>query len=376
MEGKIMFETRVITDLEQFKNLREEWNSLLQRSYTNTIFLTWEWLYTWWEVFGNGSELFIITVKNNEGELLGIAPLYIKKAKYYKFPVREMAFIGTGLSDRQDFIVCESNGKIMEELISRINESKNKWDIVLLEQIPNDSPLPSSEIVGKCQPEIENSSLCPYAKINGSWEDYLRSLSKKFRKDIRNKVNNMNRLGKWEFKVELDNVDSWTTVDWMENIEAKSKKQGTEKVFFTEINKEFLKKLCNLCAGERWLDYSTICINGVQAAYLFGFLYNNKYYAYNTAYLEEFDGVSPGKLLLNEKIKWCFEQSERPKEFDFLRGDFYIKSLWSSESRQHVRMVFFNGTAYSKMIRLAVFRARPMIKKVLRKDNKILDNPL
>src|SRR4030042_606033 len=174
-----MFKTQVINNLEQFKALRAEWNQLLESSYGNTIFLTWEWVYTWWEIFGRGEELFIITVRNEKGKLIGIAPLYIKKTKYYKLPVREMAFIGMGLSDRQDFIISQEDTKVIDEIISKIREFRNTWDIVVLEQIPDDSPLASTKVAENFRPEIENSSLCPYVRIEGSWEAYFKSLSKK-----------------------------------------------------------------------------------------------------------------------------------------------------------------------------------------------------
>ena len=33
---------------EGFRGLQEEWNELLESSTSNCLFLTWEWLYTWW----------------------------------------------------------------------------------------------------------------------------------------------------------------------------------------------------------------------------------------------------------------------------------------------------------------------------------------
>lgn len=364
-----MFKTQVINNLEQFKALRVEWNQLLESSYRNTIFLAWEWVYTWWEVFGRGEKLFIITVRNEKGKLIGIAPLYIKKTKYYKLPVREMAFIGMGLSDRQDFIISQGDTKVIDEIISKIREFRNTWDIVVLEQIPDDSPLASAKVAGNFRPEIENSSLCPYVRIEGSWEAYFKSLSKKFRRDMQHKTNRMSRFGKWEFGVEQNSENIGEVLTLMTNIEEKSRKQGTEKEFFlTKENSDFLSKVCQLCSENGWLDLSMISLNEAPIAYLLGFFYNNKYYAYNMAYVEDFHEASPGKLLLNEKIKWCHQQSTRPKEFDFLRGDSYIKSLWTSESRQQVRMVFFNGEVYSNIIRYAVFHVRPLMKKVLRKE--------
>jgi hypothetical protein len=44
----------------QFANMREEWNSLLEKSITNEVFLLWEWIYSRWDVFKKGgSELYL-----------------------------------------------------------------------------------------------------------------------------------------------------------------------------------------------------------------------------------------------------------------------------------------------------------------------------
>ena len=55
-----------ITDAATFRDLREEWTDLLDRSAADCLFLTWEWLYTWWTHLGVGRRLFIVTVRRAE----------------------------------------------------------------------------------------------------------------------------------------------------------------------------------------------------------------------------------------------------------------------------------------------------------------------
>jgi hypothetical protein len=38
-----------IEDVGRFATMAEEWNALLRDSDADCFFLTWEWLYTWWE---------------------------------------------------------------------------------------------------------------------------------------------------------------------------------------------------------------------------------------------------------------------------------------------------------------------------------------
>ena len=57
--------------------LEAEWNTLLTRSRADTVFLRWEWVHAWMDVAGNQLEPLVITVRNTEGQLIGIAPFYV-----------------------------------------------------------------------------------------------------------------------------------------------------------------------------------------------------------------------------------------------------------------------------------------------------------
>lgn len=364
-----MFETKVVSEQSEFHQLREEWNQLLNKSHANTIFLTWEWLYTWWEVFGQGVKLFIVTVRDKSGMLVGIAPLCIRKSRYYLLPVKEMHFIGMGLSDRQDFILAGRDQRVLEEIVLIIQGHAEEWDIVQLDQIPGESLFATGSFDSNLRVEHENSSLCPYVKIHGDWDSYYKGLGKKFHRDMKHKQNRLSRFGQWEFKTEVPPFHGIETlIETLADTEEQSRKHGVKPFFSIRKNREFLIKIINTCIPRGWFDLSTITVNDVPIAYLVGFRYNAKYYAYNMAFVEKYRAASPGKLVIHEKIKWCFSQEGGIREFDFLRGDFYIKSLWASGNRQHIRAVFFRGSLYTYLLRLAVFRIRPALKKIREKQ--------
>jgi CelD/BcsL family acetyltransferase involved in cellulose biosynthesis len=360
-----MARINIISTIDEFRGLKDEWNDVLNKSNTNTIFLTWEWLYTWWEVLGRGAELFIVVSRDENGRLEGMAPLHIRKTRYYKFPTRELTFIGMGLSDRQDFIATGNGEKVTDGLLRVAFENRAKWDVMHLEQIPEHSYLMKSKTAGQFGCFIEASSICPFVSIAGTWDSYSKTLGKKFWKDVRNKSNKMNRLGKWEFQVDRNGEDSKGTISMSEEIERKSRKEGTEKIFLSDpSNREFLCRFGETSVQNGWFDYSKIVLNNSVIAYLIGFVYDGKYCAYNTAYDKGFFEASPGKLLLNEKIKWCFRNADHANEFDFLRGDFYVKSLWATDSRQHYRIVIFKPSMYSSLIKATVFGVRPILKRI------------
>src|SRR4030042_2787090 len=139
--------TFVIRDREEFFNLQEEWNNLLEESENDTIFLRWEWLYNWWLVYGKKSnELYIITVRE-KNTLLGIAPLHI--ARRINGFIREVKFIGSNIvaSEYLDFILRKGRKEdTLREIISFLKKNSNLWDVMNFADIPSQSK--SVEIIG------------------------------------------------------------------------------------------------------------------------------------------------------------------------------------------------------------------------------------
>ena len=72
---RVKAELRVINSIESFENLRDEWNELYAECQSTTIFLSWDWMFTWWDVFNTSinSKLFILCVYEKE-QLIGLAP--------------------------------------------------------------------------------------------------------------------------------------------------------------------------------------------------------------------------------------------------------------------------------------------------------------
>src|SRR5207245_8149975 len=71
-------------------------------SRADCLFLTWQWLHTWWTHLGEGRRLFIVAVRS-DSQLIALAPLTMTNA----WTPRTLEFLGTGSvgSDYLDFIV-------------------------------------------------------------------------------------------------------------------------------------------------------------------------------------------------------------------------------------------------------------------------------
>ena len=63
-----------LTKLDDLRRLRGEWDALLQEAESSSIFQTWEWVTTWYEHFGSDRAIFVLTVRDGQGRLVGLAP--------------------------------------------------------------------------------------------------------------------------------------------------------------------------------------------------------------------------------------------------------------------------------------------------------------
>src|SRR5215510_5207774 len=221
-----MLEISVVDNEAELEQLRVDWTHLLQRSSSNTVFLTWEWVIAWWRSYGAEKKLWVLKVKRGE-RLVALVPLYRKSSRYFGvFQYHELYLIGDGSSDSDYLDVITETGE--EEVVARsivafLLKHRNQWDILFLSEIPETSI--SLKLLQRFfQQEScywqETISPCTYVVLPSSWNDYLKCLRPRMRTKIRSLTKcleqgfkirfeccqNINELGSWlESLFELHN---------------------------------------------------------------------------------------------------------------------------------------------------------------------------
>src|SRR5919112_6577320 len=110
----------VLKNTQAFTALKEDWEDLYYNSPFSTPFQSWSWLYSWWESFGEGYELRLITVWNGD-LLVGVIPLMLE----HWWGFRRLRFIGSphnpmDLLARKGWVhkVCEAGIRTLRQLRS------------------------------------------------------------------------------------------------------------------------------------------------------------------------------------------------------------------------------------------------------------------
>ena len=132
---------------EHFLNMRQEWETLLSKSKVNSLFLSWDWIYTWWQTFADKNHFqFKLIACWLDKQLIGLAPLYQRSYRLYWLTVKQLQFIGcswsgpnTFRSEYLDFIADKDYQRTATNALLHHIFVNFDWHELVLGDVPHES---------------------------------------------------------------------------------------------------------------------------------------------------------------------------------------------------------------------------------------------
>ncbi len=175
-----LLRTEVLRSAGEFAALEEEWEDLYHDSPRATPFQSWAWLYSWWEFYGEGYELRLITVRDDEGLLIGLAPLMLER----RLGFRKLLFVGTGPTDYLDVLAREGWETQVLEALARTLRQMDSWQVADLQQLrPEAAAWGLFEHWSGLRISVWQSN-CPVIDAK-PWDELLASIKKSLRSSVR-----------------------------------------------------------------------------------------------------------------------------------------------------------------------------------------------
>jgi len=340
-----------VDSLQEFKELKDSWDGLLEETSNPNIFLTWEWLYTWWELYSTGYQLFILLALDRDGNFLGIAPLCLSRFGPLKLKI--LRFLGTEevCSDHLDFILKKGREKEALGLFFKfLEENSKEWDLLEFTDMREDSfSLPFIQTLAEKNRFSFSSdpwTVCPYALLPETWEVFLGGLSANARKDIRRQLRLLEESGKVRYSSVKDMDEVIPMMDNLFRLHSKRwSALGEKGVFQRERFNRFHQRIAELFFDKGWLSIPYLANGENIFAVYYNFQYLNKIYAYQSGIDPEWETFSPGTTALALTIQAAISQGF--KEFDFLRGEAQYKYKWTEKERKNLRVLVWNRNSRS-----------------------------
>jgi hypothetical protein len=178
-----------LTTLTELDALEKDWSELLDEIPEAPIFLTWEWIRTWWCYFGQDRELWLLTARGKQGRLLGIAPFMREEYKKGWIKLGIIAFIGTGrVCPTHLNILASTSDKedLYRAFIDFLMGHSDQWDILRIASVYPNSVEYDLLMAAGGHIRIGAQIISPYITLPSDWETYLKTLSQRDRRNIKN----------------------------------------------------------------------------------------------------------------------------------------------------------------------------------------------
>lgn len=327
-----------ISNTNELKSLKDDWNQLLTCcSASHVPFLRHEYLTTWWQTLGGGEwkdgELCVITAREEDGQLIGIAPLFLTKKNG-----GEQALLLLGsieISDYLDFIVLkEATHDFTDGLLNFLSGKEIAgWEILDLYNLLEDSPtIPALESAADRYGftyKRERLQHCPYIPLPGDWDQYLANINKKQRHEIRRK---MRRAKEYSASVNWYIVEDENTLDAeIEDFLDLMAQDPEKEKFLTDIMRSQMRSAVHAAFQAGWLQLAFLETDEGKAAGYLNFDFADHIWVYNSGINFKYRELSPGWVLLGHLLKWANENGR--KAFDFMRGDEAYKYRFGAVDR-------------------------------------------
>ncbi|HTY57171.1 MAG TPA: hypothetical protein VMF59_00075, partial [Bacteroidota bacterium] len=136
-------EVKEHTTPDEFKSLEPVWNELVGAMPGASLYVSFDWLWTWWECFGGGKRRLRILSVSEKGRTIAIAPFMEVGRRFLGIPyetvefisARNYAFSHLTMSGLMDIIAPARAGEAARAILLHMLAGPSRWIHMRLEPL-------------------------------------------------------------------------------------------------------------------------------------------------------------------------------------------------------------------------------------------------
>jgi CelD/BcsL family acetyltransferase involved in cellulose biosynthesis len=329
----------VVSDAGELAGMREEWNAAAAADPTPNVYLTWEWVHTWWSHFGAGHDLHVVVVRDGDG-VVAIAPLHRARLGTGPVSARVLQRISPEAGDYGGVVLVRRDAEAVEVLVEHLaGKLRDRWaSAVVLSRLGSDDPflaLLRGELVRRTgalsSAEAELGGACVFTDVREGFNLAKHTKKHKIRQRMR-------RLGEQHETVEFtyhtgDDLD--LGLERLLKVHARrwEGREAEMQGLLAEPDREaFMLDAIRALDRQGRVKLLTLTADGQTVAAELDFEYQRRVFMFKGAFDPDYGPFSPGQLLHHR----VFEDglaSESIDVVDFGRGDQLYKRRWANDER-------------------------------------------
>jgi CelD/BcsL family acetyltransferase involved in cellulose biosynthesis len=353
-----------VRDRAELASLETEWNALVSAT-RDEIFYRHEFIRIWIDNFAPGTQLRILTARDEAGALCAVLPLMEEQSTLYGAPVTQLVSTSNPHSCRFDLIARD--GQAAASAFLAHLRADPGWDLLRITDVPeggNAWHLHEAVKQAGLPCGTWESLQSPFVPLPAKHDELLARLDAKFRANVRRRRRKLEEKG----KVTLERVAGGLHLEgWLEHGYALEQsgwkgKRGTA-IAQDGATRGFYSELAREAAELGKLSLYFLCVAGRPVAFQYGLTYGGRYLLLKPGYDEALKECSPGQLLMDEVLRDC--TSRGLAELDFLGPDMPWKRDWTDKVRVHTWMFAFRDSVLGRALCAAKFRWLPAAKEAM-----------
>lgn len=345
---------------DQLESIRATWSNLVAQVPDLSVFLTPEWMFSWWRAYGENKELCVLLLTDPQAGIVGIAPLYRERQDFLGFTeLRVLRFIGDGSADSDDldFIVKPGYASaVATAVLNWMHEAP--WDVCQFNALSS-----KSKVLSLLDDALQGLgwkraiSNRPFTRVTlpETWALYLKQLSAKERQKTGIRLRRLQSRYKVSFR-RCERPDELHA--FLETLYALHQKRwearGEPGSFSMAERRHFYEEMTRALLFRGWLGLWLLEMDDVPVAAQIGMHYGDGFYSLQEGFDPAYASDSVGYVLRSLVLRECIEKGVR--FYDFLYGDQDSKQRWGADVGHYVDFYFARpasaGALYLASIRV------------------------
>jgi len=352
-----------LTTNEQMKSLAGEWDSLTRE----VPFRSFAWLHSWWESYQEGS-LFLLTARDEQGRLSGLAPWYRTQGAA-RGSVLQLLGSGEVCSDYLSVLSTPETAEAATGAMSAwLKNHPQEWDTLDLSGVST-SDCATAKLIGNLADEghaihRKEGPQCWRIELSGDWNDYLATMSKSHRKQIRRAQRKWIESGEATIHQATDEAGFQKGMEILVDLHQKRRESlGEPGCFASTQFTTFLHRAAERMFADKTVELHWVEIQGRPAAIDIHLAGGGVSYAYQSGLDPELIDQEPGRLIMTATLQNAIRIGRRA--YDLLRGNEPYKAHWRAEPRPNADLRIAAASA-SSQLRHGVWLAGDAVKNLVK----------
>jgi CelD/BcsL family acetyltransferase involved in cellulose biosynthesis len=315
--------------------VRRDWTELVHADPAGTFFHQPSYLKLYWEEFGLTPEHLLLAFATDDAGSAHAAVAFERIEDTLRF------LGGTEVTDYMGPVgLPDAHASVAKELWAALAD-RDDWREADLRGLAEDNDwldhlrdAASAQGLGVEEMEDQNG-VAPYLPLAPTWEGYLAGLPSKLRHEIKRKAKKLEAdVG----PVRIVTADRETLLPLLDRfVELHRLSDGPKGVFMVPGMEIFFRRLGEEFCDEGMFRLTFIEVNGELAAGTIGFVFDDTYLLYNSAFDRKWGTLAPGMVLVGEDIRIAID--EGCSAFDLLKGDYPYKYRFGARPRAVRRLM-------------------------------------